>query len=400
MSGLSIGNCRLLTACYVENACPTEPMGEVCEVIRSMQSPVVPGHSTQTNGRENDVANAWVRKPTLWPQLEGRSRLGADDSSSAVAETAASSSRSSCDLSTRRNLDPLDGGFAMRENLASAFPKISSGFAYAYDAAPLSWRRECDRQRARVAADKALVNQVSGWGPEAGTIVDIHTGRHRPVTYWLRSDVRALCIFDREGAKVQVYPCNKVERCEDVAQSEEITARTFFLGLDKSAMRRGMIVTMDRQVYGRQVMSQGRVGTLNAKVFLLCKERKAQKLLRAAINVLAAELMVRDKSPTTCDAFRQLPDPAAFEVPTNEKQPRDVARENSAKMVSSVQPEVREGDTKHTVLEDSSPSKSTDADEEMSLGAIPCEGLLADIRSDRSWSVSQRLPCGIAGPAI
>jgi len=172
------------------------------------------------------------------------------------------------------------------------------------------WRMECEKQRARAIVDKGLVRQVAEWGPEVGAIVDLHTGLHRIVTYWLRDDVRALCIFDREDTQVRVYSCSQMETCVELGAAPEVVARHFFLGLGPDDMRRGIFVSMERAVHSRHVVQQGHVGLIRAQIALLCRTRDFQKDLLHAIRVLAAEFLVHDRPPRSADAFCQMSDEA------------------------------------------------------------------------------------------
>merc|ERR1712232_47913 len=109
----------------------------------------------------------------------------------------------------------------------------------------------------KVSSQKALVKHVAEWGPQVGHIVDLHTGAHQTVTYWLRDDVRALCIFNRDDTQVRSYSCAQMERCEDLEKASDVTVRRFFLGLSVEDLRRGVLVTMERVTHSIQIVHQG-----------------------------------------------------------------------------------------------------------------------------------------------
>lgn len=148
------------------------------------------------------------------------------------------------------------------------------------------------------------------WGPQVGHLVDLRTGSRSAVTYWLREDVRALCIFDHEDTQVRVYSCGQMERCERLSAAPEACARQFFLDLGDDALGRGLMIVMERSAHSTAVMHQGHLGIFRAQLVLLCASRRQQQALLAAIQSLTAELVLREigSGCSAHSAFRQLSD--------------------------------------------------------------------------------------------
>jgi len=315
MAGGGLGNCRLLTSCYVHNHCLTEAADEVCEVVRAVQKTT----AWQRTGSDVKQGKKMPSTPMMWPppsKMRARPvdicttlNVHAVDGSVATGDDTAwqpsSSSRSTGDKAAA----DLDRGVHEQAHLADA---VSRG-GVSYMANPGPWRRACEQQRAQAIAGKALVRQVADWGPEAGTLVDIHTGVHRPVTYWLRDDVRAFCVFDRDDTQVRVYSCSQMERVDGLEKATEVVARQFFLGLREEDMRKGILITMERSAHGRHVVQQGHVGMLRAQLMLLSKSSMHQQDLLGAIRAINAEFLVHDRPPHSGDAFCQLSDDRDFE---------------------------------------------------------------------------------------
>jgi len=169
------------------------------------------------------------------------------------------------------------------------------------------WRLSCLKQRARIGADREMVRRVADWGPQQRELVNIHCGVHRDVTYWLRDDVRSLCVFDRAEAQIRVYGCAQIERCEPVDAAIEVVARQFFLGLDSRDLRRALLVTMENSAHGKAVLQQGHLGILRAQVLLLCVDQTRARLLLAGVRILMAELLLRDMATNeSSHTFHQL----------------------------------------------------------------------------------------------
>merc|ERR1712232_283826 len=188
-------------------------------------------------------------------------------------------------------------------------------------ATPGSWRQACEKNHTQLLAERAIVREVAGRGPDSGVIVDLHTGHHRTVTYWLRDDVRSLCVFDSEPSRLRVFSCVEIEQCSVIEQAAEVIARKFFLGLRPEDMQRGVLITMERSAHGRHVVQQGRVALLRVQVLLLCRTRDIRDTLVCAIRALMAEFLVHDRPPYSGDAFHQVSDPARVSLqgfPANE----------------------------------------------------------------------------------
>lgn len=157
-----------------------------------------------------------------------------------------------------------------------------------------SWEQACEDHRAKVSRVKALVRSVVAWGPQVGHLVDLRTGARCAVTYWLREDVRALCIFDHEDTQVRVYACGQMERCEELSAAPEVCARQFFLGIDDDALGCGLMIVMERSAHSFAVMVQGHLGIFRAQLVLLLASRRQQQALLGALSALTAELVLRD----------------------------------------------------------------------------------------------------------
>mmetsp|Transcript_24559 Transcript_24559/g.54695 ORF Transcript_24559/g.54695 Transcript_24559/m.54695 type:complete len:392 (-) Transcript_24559:148-1323(-) len=175
---------------------------------------------------------------------------------------------------------------------------------------PRSWHAAIRRQRARASHDRALVQAVSEWGPLVGRLVDLRTGQHRPVTYWLRMDARSLCIFDTHDTQVRVYPAARMENAMALEASQEVAARRFFLGLDLDAMRRGLLITMEHASHDPKVIQQGHFGTIKARLVLLVSSRQSRKDMLGALRALISCLPLRESTTGSVGAFRQAPDNA------------------------------------------------------------------------------------------
>lgn len=170
----------------------------------------------------------------------------------------------------------------------------------------VSWEQSCEDHRAKVSQVKDLVRSVVGWGPQVGHLVDLRTGTRTAVTYWLRDDVRALCIFDHNDTQVRVYSCGQMERCEKLSVAPEVAARQFFLDLDDEAFSCGLMIVMERSAHSTAVIHQGHLGIFRAQLVLLCASRRQQKALLGAIQALTAELVLREiGSGSVHSAFRQ-----------------------------------------------------------------------------------------------
>lgn len=162
-----------------------------------------------------------------------------------------------------------------------------------------NWRRACSRQRLKANATRTLVRTVASWGPQPARLVDLRTGGQLVVTYWLRDDVKALCIFNREDTQVRVCACSHMERCEEAAAAPEVAARRFFLGLRSEELRRAVLVTMERSAQGAQVFQREFASNLRPQLLLLCADSRKQRDLLGALHALMSELMLHDLPATS-----------------------------------------------------------------------------------------------------
>lgn len=285
----SLGNCRLLTTCYnSRGVCPSrEAIDDVCEVVRA-QHP-----------KGFARAKAWDAAAPRWPPTQPI-MIPAPTGASMPAAGLKGGGPDGCMTPSTSSVASLmdKESFRVFEEDELGSPEVSVR----------AWRQTCDDQRARSTAERALIQQVVDWGPEAGRLVDLRNGKHASVTYWLRDDLRALCLFDMEEMQVRVYQCAQMERCEAADNAPEVSSREFFLGLGADAARRGIFVTMERFAHSVEVLQQGHVGQLRTQLLLLCRSRSCQKALLAAIRALMAELLVHDHRPGSTDAFHQLSD--------------------------------------------------------------------------------------------
>jgi len=170
------------------------------------------------------------------------------------------------------------------------------------------WRQACKRQRTQVCSDRQLVRFVASWGPQIGRLVDIRSATQLSVTYWLREDVRALCVFHREDNQVRIFACSQMERCEAASTVGEVAARQFFLDLGAEDLRCGVFVAMELFTVGSQAMQLGRLGLLRPQLLLLCRSPGRQRALLGALRTLMDELMLHETSSTTRSAFHQMSD--------------------------------------------------------------------------------------------
>ena len=170
----------------------------------------------------------------------------------------------------------------------------------------MSWRTACSEHRMRALEDRALTKHVAEWGPQGAHVVDLHTGKHMQVTFWLRDDVKALCVFDCQDGCVGVYVCSQMEDCEEV-ENAEATSRRFFLGLSNADLRRGILITMDMQVHSIQILHQGQLRVRRAQILLLLKDRDTRKALLGAMNAMRHELLLQERTPDSVhSAFQQI----------------------------------------------------------------------------------------------
>lgn len=172
----------------------------------------------------------------------------------------------------------------------------------------LSWRKSLEIQKIRAMANKTIVQRVADWGPTAGCLVGLHTGAHRQVTYWLRQDVRALCIFGEKNSKVSVYLAAQMESIEELESSTEVLVRQFFLGLCSADMKRGLLITMQIQAHSVPVVHQGHLGRQQARLLILCKDQAYKKDLLAALRALSDEITLHElwTVSTNASGFREI----------------------------------------------------------------------------------------------
>lgn len=314
----------LLTACYsTESVCaPKEVVGDACDAVRGRPR----GWADRSSGL---APSPWVAdKPLMFPARPGRAprdRPAAPsrtDKSDATTRTGRSSGTGSDHRSSQSDgcghfqaLSFADSSASLsadscgprwkqqhrREGLATS-PGLSAR------PEPASWEQSCEDHRAKVSRVKELVRSVVGWGPQVGHLVDLRTGARKAVTFWLRDDVRALCIFDHEDTQVRVYSCGQMERCERLSTAPEVGARQFFLNLDDDALGCGLMIVMERSAHSTAVMHQGHLGIFRAQLALLCASRRQQQALLGAVQALTAELVLREigsGARTHSSAFRQ-----------------------------------------------------------------------------------------------
>lgn len=286
-----LANCK----CYpLDGSCPgPEGMDELCEVVQSV------GTSTGAKGaQKRQTATPGAKQPLLFPAPPASAWKGAHPQALTTAAVVAASWPR---FDKNRPVPSKARGSGGRGNESRESRGSSNR----------SWRHCCEKQRAKLSDNKALVRRVAAWGPEVGHLVDLRTGRHRVATYWLRDDARSLCIFNLEDTQVRVYACAQMERCESVNDAPEVTARQFFLGLDAESLTRAIFITMERTTHSMQVASQGHVGIVRAQLLLLCKDCETQRDLLGALRALMAEMLVHNGSAPSADAFNQLSEHAS-----------------------------------------------------------------------------------------
>lgn len=275
----------LLTACYsTESVCvPKEVVSDACDAVRGRP---------RGWDRSSGLASPWAAdRPLMFPARPPGRRPAATPSRTDKSDASTSTGDSQ---SSRASLSADSCGLPRCPGLAR--PE------------PVSWEQSCEDHRAKVSRVKELVRSVVGWGPQVGHLLDLRTGARSAVTFWLRDDVRALCIFDHEDTQVRVFSCGQMERCERLATCPEVCARQFFLGLDGALLGRGLLIVMERSAHSTAVMHQGHLGIFRAQLALLCASRRQQQALLGAVQALTAELVLREIGSgerTHSSAFRQ-----------------------------------------------------------------------------------------------
>lgn len=244
--------------------------------------------------------------PPMAPAPQGGSSAWQSANATAVATAAAVAASWAREGGAAGPRGPSADKLRNNDLQATGYKGSSGRDSESHNSSDRSWRRSCEKQRAKLSAEKALVRRVAEWGPEVGHLVDLHTGKHKMVTYWLRADARALCLFDLGDTQVRMFSCAQMERCESLNDAPEVTARRFFLGFDAEGLRRGVLITMERSTHSVQVSSQGHIGIVRAQLLLLCKDEAMQQALLGALRALMAELLVHDAKPQSADAFNQL----------------------------------------------------------------------------------------------
>lgn len=308
----SRGRCRLLAACCAADedpptACLTEHAavvsGDVCKTLHASQSRA----SWAVRPRTGAVPTWLPAQPLMFPPPANGGKP-----SGAPAGTSSSSRGGGSCCSSSRDGDGAPGEDSAADDdwpLQLLVPDDGAGVGLGASGAEGAsqgdgWRRACGQHRAKACLDRALVRSVAGWGPQVGRLVDLHTGRQSLVTYWLRDDVKALCVFGREDTQVHIFPCSQVERCEAASVADEVVARQFFLGLQSRDLRRGVFVTMERFAQGLQVMQQGQMAPLRKQLLLLCSSSERRRELLGALRTLVDELLVHEHhSGSTCRTF-------------------------------------------------------------------------------------------------
>lgn len=315
---MAAGRCRLLTACYAGDAevcLPQHATEEMCDTLQSAIPQACGGKARGAGGGAAAAgavaaSRAWrgPAPPLMFPPPYTRGRSGKASSSLPHALAGGIPGE---------RLRPVGGpslGFGMPAAVSEAseadaaaagggcedLPALPSPRS---ESKPVSWRHDCRLQRARAEAERALVRRVADWGPQVGHLVDLRTGDHRPVTFWVRDDVRALCIFDRQDTQVRVYLCNHMASCQEAASSPEVSARQFFLGFKHEDLSRGLLVTMEKS-HAVQVVHQGHIGTLRAQLLLICRDRAHCEALLGALRALTAELLLHEPNFDSGRSFR------------------------------------------------------------------------------------------------
>lgn len=303
---MPVGGCQLLTACYSpERVCvPKEVVSDACDAVRGgrprgwanrsagaaapspwfadrpLMFPARPSKASRSDApvRSSDApvrsstaaasgTPSRTEKSDATTRTGGSSGIGSDHRSDSQSDgfgdlrTMPSSADSSASLSNDSCGVPRWWKPQPRSEVG---PKLVEATGLAANRSDvLTWEQSCEDHRAKVSRVKELVRSVVGWGPQVGHLVDLRTGARNAVTYWLRDDVRALCVFDHEDTQVRVYSCGQMERCEKLSASPEVGARQFFLDLDDEALSCGLMVVMERSAHSTAVIHQGHLGTLS-----------------------------------------------------------------------------------------------------------------------------------------
>mmetsp|Transcript_41530 Transcript_41530/g.134081 ORF Transcript_41530/g.134081 Transcript_41530/m.134081 type:complete len:458 (-) Transcript_41530:68-1441(-) len=330
----SIGKCRLLTACYAGDV---EAAAEACEVVRSAVPKVCDPQARDRRSGPNGAGTLLPRGPSAPmmfppPFSQGRNsglvaRLPYPDVMAGGLPGGPSPFQAQAPPPRNRRAPPGDscvepgdddegvpgghgaGGCSVRSTTTTTpdtedlFDPLQTAPSTPSASSSRSWRQSCEERRGRASVERALVQQVVDWGPQVGHVVDLRTGEHRTVTFWLREDVRALCVFDRtRDMQVRLFLSSHMDKVVETEQATEVFARQFFLNLDQDGLRRGLLITMSKS-HAVQVVHQGHIGAIRAQLLLLCKDRQHRKAMVGALRALMSELMVHELPPESARNF-------------------------------------------------------------------------------------------------
>jgi len=319
--GSIASNCGLLVACANEQVCvPKNSSGQLCPDLHGTKKEDVRGGE---DAGQRDLTSPAL-EPIMFPPLQSLSQRPASstgrttekgiDASAQRRTTPHAASDAKCSLGS----SPSSSSRCKEMDCVDKWIYEASGMLQRGHQAlsHRSWRKECKQLRTKLHEGRQVVQDVAEWGPQVGHRVDLHTGKHLPVTFWLREDIRALCLFDREDTHVRMYLCGQMESCDEVERCPEVRARQFFLNLADEGLSQCLLVTMEQAAHGVRVMHQGHVGTLRTQVLLRCKDHAQRKELLRALRVLNAELLVHEQSDKVHTPFLQLSESERFLLPS------------------------------------------------------------------------------------
>lgn len=158
------------------------------------------------------------------------------------------------------------------------------------------WRRNSQQQRVRAAVERDSIRRLVNAGIQHAVEVDLRTGQRSPASYWVREDARVLCLLQDSCSKVAVLPCGSMEVVTRADESNDVTARRFFLGLSEDELRRAVLIVMFAS-HGCAMPTpllhhHAPLPPTRVRCMLICVDRTRRRLLLDGLKNLQAERLL------------------------------------------------------------------------------------------------------------